>query len=519
MSGAHVLVIEDDEWVARLLAVGLREAGHRVTLCTDGASGITTLHREVPDCVVCDVELPDIDGFAIGRSMRGAGGRLAATPLLFLCARDEEGETKLEALRSGGDAYLSKPFRIDEVAWTVTALIRLAERNRGIAPISAPKPAPPVILSTPPASEPPNGVLEGDLAKVSIATILTVLEMEKHTGELEMTRGDHTARLHVEAGNVDSGHLGELQTEPISVLRTVLTWTRGRFRFAPSKKPAKPMTGRATIGALLMEAARLEDEFKAGIRSDKRVSTLPPVSSRVNDLLGAAFPSTLPDPPPESDPLASPPPPASAPIVAPVAPVAAAGPSRPTPVAGTPIARVPTPAATHGVSRPAAPKPNPSPMPFPAVPAPKPSPRPGGVPAAAPSPRPGPPRLPTPVATPIPRPMLGADSATPIPTGATPFPPIAVAAPPGAGPTSAMEPAPASGPPMSELGVSSIIDDEWDTSDEAPMSLQPMSLQPVEPARGGPPRPPPPPPKRPPTGPAPVAPPVTPTPPEADGKS
>lgn len=515
MSGAHVLVIEDDEWVARLLAVGLREAGHRVTLCTDGASGITTLHREVPDCVVCDVELPDIDGFAIGRSMRGAGGRVAATPLLFLCARDEEGETKLEALRSGGDAYLSKPFRIDEVAWTVTALIRLAERNRGIAAVAMPKPAP-VILSLPPPSEPPDGVLEGDLAKVSIATILTVLEMEKHTGELEMTRGDHTARLHVEAGNVDSGHLGELQTEPIAVLRTVLTWTRGRFRFAPSKKPAKPMTGRATIGALLMEAARLEDEFKAGLRSDKRISTLPPVSSRVNDLLGAAFPSSLPEPPSEpapapNDPLASPPPPPAAPNPpASATPTAGAAPA-PSQRSSTlqSIAAVGGGSASKGVG----PVPNPTPRPFPAVPAPKPSPRPGLVPTPKPSPKPPIPRAPTPAATAVPRPPVGPDAQTPIPTGATPFPPIAAPVPPGVVGAST-EAAPPGGPvssvPISQLGTSSLIDDEWDTSDEAPMSLQPVELQS---ARGGPP---PVPPKRPPTGPAR---PVPPTEPGNDGKS
>lgn len=452
MSGAHVLVIEDDEWVARLLAVGLREAGHRVTLCTDGASGITTVHREVPDCVVCDVELPDIDGFAIGRSMRGAGGRVAATPLLFLCARDEDGETKLEALRSGGDAYLSKPFRIDEVAWTVTALIRLAERNRGIAPAEAPKAAAPVILSMPPQSAAPTGVLEGDLAKVSIATILTVLEMEKHTGDLEMNRGDRHARLHVEAGNVDSGQLGDTAAEPIAVLRTVLTWTGGRFRFAPSKKPAKPMSGRATIGALLMEAARLEDEFKAGIVGrDKRISTLPPMSSRVNDLLGAAFPSSLPEPPAEPDPLASPPPPPAVPAPAPRS------------------ATLPSP---------------PSSAARPVIPAPTPSPRPLGIPAPTPSPRPlAPPRLPTPI------PPLA--SSTPIPGAAALSAVAATGGPPLAPPDAAVV-----APVRAPLASSALIDAEWDTSDEAPMSLEPGEL---ESTRGGPPPiPPPPPPKRPP---------------------
>ena len=246
MSGGHVLVIEDDEWVARLLAVGLREAGHRVTLCAGGAEGVAAIHREDPDCVVCDVVLGDDDGYAIGRSMRQTGGRIAGTPLVYLCAGDEDADTKVEALRNGGDAFLSKPFRIDEVALTVTALIRLAERNRGLDADGRVSPAPPVPSSRPPPAGPPDGVLEGDLAKVSVATVLTVLEMEKHTGNLEMSNAGHVARLHIGSGNVDGAQLGDTAAEPIVVLRTVLTWTGGRFIFVPTKKPERKMTGRAT---------------------------------------------------------------------------------------------------------------------------------------------------------------------------------------------------------------------------------------------------------------------------------
>ncbi len=316
MSGSHVLVIEDDEWVARLLAVGLREAGHRVTLCHDGAGGITSIHREAPDCVVCEVELPDVDGFSIGRSMRHAGGRVAATPLVFLCAREEKPETLLDSMRAGGDAFLRKPLRIDEVAAIVTALIRLAERNRGVAGAAAPvvtaatmaPPPPPVPTPPKPAADQPDGVLEGDLSKVSVATILTVLEMEKHTGELEMSRGDRHARIHLEAGTVHDASLGDTQAEPIAVLRTVLTWTGGRFRFVPSKKPERKLTGRATIAGLLMEAARLEDEYRAG-RPDATDAAggtdgSRPPPSRVSDFFGA-FPAA-PSSPPKAESIAPP---------------------------------------------------------------------------------------------------------------------------------------------------------------------------------------------------------------------
>ncbi len=381
MSGGHVLVIEDDEWVARLLAVGLREAGHRVTLCADGAGGITTIHREVPDCVVCDVELPDVDGHAIGRSMRQAGGRVAGTPLVYLCARDEDADTKIDALRGGGDAYLSKPFRIDEVALTVTSLIRLAERNRGISPESAPEsassvpPAPPLPRTPPPDA--PDGVLEGDLAKVSVATILTVLEMEKHTGQLEMTRGEHYAQIHLSSGTVDGAMLGETPAEPIVVLRTVLTWTGGRFTFMPTKKPERPMQGRATISALLMEAARLEDEFRAGLPGREERSTLPPLSARMSDMLGLAFSSS--PPPAAPEPAGVSPPSAVPPAAAP------SPPPRPTFPGATPV---PPPSTSGAAPVPRAPL-RPRTMQGPAIALARPQTAPGPPPAPPPPSGPG----------------------------------------------------------------------------------------------------------------------------------
>jgi DNA-binding response OmpR family regulator len=485
MSGGHVLVIEDDEWVARLLAVGLREAGHRVTLCAGGASGIAAVHREAPDCVVCDVELGDVDGYAIGRSMRQAGGRIAGTPLVYLCAGDEDADTKVEALRSGGDAFLSKPFRIDEVALTVTALIRLAERNRGLVVDADGRvsPAPPAPSSRPPPPEVPDGVLEGDLAKVSVATVLTVLEMEKHTGHLEMSNAGQVAKLHIGSGNVDGAQLGDdTSAEPIAVLRTVLTWTGGRFTFVPTKKPERKMTGRATIGALLMEAARLEDEHRAGLGEGRR-SSLPPRSARrgevargtdssraphdsvrasdsarLSDALNLAFPSS-----PSEAPVEAPPPPAP-----------------------------PSPALPSPVARPIA-----APLAVPLATAPSPSAaalRPAGSTAAAAPPRVGAvprPRTGGPAAPPADGAVEGA-RATPIP-GAVALRPPPAAAPRGPAPTPTPArvavPAPAPSASRPSLASASLLDDSWGDDEEPPLSLAPSELEPMR--RGPPPVPPP----------------------------
>jgi two-component system, OmpR family, response regulator len=116
-----ILVVEDNERVARFVTRGLREAGHTVEHAANGRDGLFLAASEPHDVIVMDRMLPgDIDGLAIIAALRKSGNR---TPILILSALNDVDE-RIRGLRSGGDDYLTKPFAFGELLARVDALGR-----------------------------------------------------------------------------------------------------------------------------------------------------------------------------------------------------------------------------------------------------------------------------------------------------------------------------------------------------------------------------------------------------------
>src|SRR4051812_15924091 len=108
MAKGRVLVIEDDEWVSRLLASCLEEHDFEVTIASAAKSGFAQACALEPDCIVCDVTLPDEDGYWVARRVRTEPSSVATTPFLFLTAMDDE-QSRLEGFHVGADVYMTKP--------------------------------------------------------------------------------------------------------------------------------------------------------------------------------------------------------------------------------------------------------------------------------------------------------------------------------------------------------------------------------------------------------------------------
>lgn len=270
MSSGLVLVIDDDEWVGRLLAVALREAGYEVITAILANEGFEKAVEMQPDCIVCDVDLPDENGFWVARNIRSHPTTVSVCPFLFLSGLDDR-EHRLEGFQVGGDVYLTKPFRIDEVVAQVGALLQMADRMRASRG--------PVPSIPPPTME---AAMVGDLSQVSIATVLTLLDMERRSGRLEVTSGSEKAMFVVSSGNITQAkHAGEVR-EPLDLIRAVLAWKKGRFTFKPDAEDAGHMQN-SSINALLMEAVRLEDELRVArpISSSAPPVRTGPVSPRV----------------------------------------------------------------------------------------------------------------------------------------------------------------------------------------------------------------------------------------------
>ena len=115
----HVLIVEDDLDISRLLRLELEDAGFDVTHCDTGMRGLSAVREDGPDLVVLDLGLPDMDGAEIARRVR----KTTETPIIILTAKDDVA-TKVDLLNSGADDYLAKPFNADELLARINVQLR-----------------------------------------------------------------------------------------------------------------------------------------------------------------------------------------------------------------------------------------------------------------------------------------------------------------------------------------------------------------------------------------------------------
>lgn len=121
-----IVLIEDDQDIANLVSLHLRDEGYEVRWFADGLTGVEAAEVDGVDLVVLDLMLPVLDGLAICRRLRGAGHYL---PILMLTAKSSELDRVL-GLELGADDYLTKPFSIRELVARVKALLRRTEAMR-----------------------------------------------------------------------------------------------------------------------------------------------------------------------------------------------------------------------------------------------------------------------------------------------------------------------------------------------------------------------------------------------------
>ena len=122
MDNVNVLVIEDDEIVARTIERSLRGHEFKVTIANSGVDGLKVAHRQSTDVVILDIIMPGMDGYAVCKEMR-ADPLLSDTPILFLTAKAKD-EDKIAGFLAGADDYLCKPFNIDELILRIRAILR-----------------------------------------------------------------------------------------------------------------------------------------------------------------------------------------------------------------------------------------------------------------------------------------------------------------------------------------------------------------------------------------------------------
>ena len=119
----RILVVDDEVYLADLVATALRYEGFEVSKAGTGREAVAAANDFRPRLIVLDVMLPDFDGFEVAKRLGDDGKRV---PILFLTARDAT-EDKVRGLTLGGDDYVTKPFSLEELVARVRAILRRTE--------------------------------------------------------------------------------------------------------------------------------------------------------------------------------------------------------------------------------------------------------------------------------------------------------------------------------------------------------------------------------------------------------
>ena len=189
MAKKKILIIEDQAPMRRNVALMLELEGYLTTTAENGLIGIDTARRERPDLILCDVMMPDMDGYAVVQTLRDDPA-FANTPFIFLTAKSDRGDVRI-GMNFGADDYLTKPVMRDDLLIAVeTRLARaqvLRERmagNSGFKPdFSSPGPLQRAFGLTPREAEVLLWVTQGK-SNSDVATILGMSEKtaKQHLG-------------------------------------------------------------------------------------------------------------------------------------------------------------------------------------------------------------------------------------------------------------------------------------------------------------------------------------------------
>jgi DNA-binding response OmpR family regulator len=125
MSGKKILIVEDEPSIAEVVSLYLERANFTVRVARDGEAALKILEQHIPDLIIMDLMLPEMDGFTITRWLRERSN----VPIIMLTARRDEID-RITGLELGADDYVVKPFSPQELVSRVRAVLRRAGQSQ-----------------------------------------------------------------------------------------------------------------------------------------------------------------------------------------------------------------------------------------------------------------------------------------------------------------------------------------------------------------------------------------------------
>ena len=119
---ARVLVVEDDAGTQTLLKKQLSSKGFEVTIAKNGLDGLVQLEQSTPDIIVCDMNMPELDGVGFVRAIK-AKNETRKIPVIFLTASNDP-RHMVDGINVGARFYLTKPFELNELLWKINRVLQ-----------------------------------------------------------------------------------------------------------------------------------------------------------------------------------------------------------------------------------------------------------------------------------------------------------------------------------------------------------------------------------------------------------
>jgi len=128
MSKTRILVVDDELSIVKFLRANLELRGYEVLTAMDGAEALKTIEMELPDLVILDIMMPEMNGFEVCSRLR----EWSQTPIIMLSARGDVSD-KVKCLDLGADDYITKPFGASELIARVRAVLRRTETTTTVS--------------------------------------------------------------------------------------------------------------------------------------------------------------------------------------------------------------------------------------------------------------------------------------------------------------------------------------------------------------------------------------------------
>jgi two-component system phosphate regulon response regulator PhoB len=230
----RILVADSQTRILERLSTALGTAGFSVATASNGMEALGSCLSKAPDVALIERDMPVVDGLHVLQEM-GRHPELASVPVMMMSANATD-LARLQAFQLGAVDFIPKPFTVLEVILRARRWARAMQRD------------------------PERVVLRGTLSELNLPSLLQMLETEKKTGQLAVTRDQLVAWIDFVDGKIVRARSSEVDGDARDIVMKVLDWKHGFFELSAGQPAPGAIELDTTVTHILLEHARLQDE-------------------------------------------------------------------------------------------------------------------------------------------------------------------------------------------------------------------------------------------------------------------